>query len=208
MGWEQALDQFLDDATLSEDEQAKLIEFARQFSLTSEELNVNGAFDHAVKAKIIGEILEGRVPKPSIEGQLPFNLKKSEEVVYLFKSVSYLEERTHRKYIGGSHGVSFRVMKGVYYRVGSFKGAPVDTSQIELVDSGLLLATTENLYYGGERKSFRVPYSKIVSFTHYSDGIGFQRDAASARPQIFVTGDGWFTCNLIESLARMAEDRR
>jgi len=47
-----------------------------------------------------------------------------------------------------------------------------------------------------------VPYSKIVSFTPYSDGIGIQRDAASAKPQTFVTGDGWFIYNLVVNLAR------
>jgi len=35
----------------------------------------------------------------------------------------------------------------------------------------------------------------------YSDGIGIHRDAASAKPQIFVTGDGWFTYNLVVNLA-------
>jgi hypothetical protein len=70
------------------------------------------------------------------------------------------------------------------------KATPIITSQMEFADSGLPAVTTENLYYKGQRKSFRIPYSKIVSFTQYSDGIGLQREAASARPQVFVTGDG------------------
>lgn len=184
-----------------------LLAFADRLGITSEDLNVNDAFDRAVKAKILTDLSEGRKPVADIKGQMSFNLKKSDEVVYLFDSVGYLEERTHRSYVGESHGVSVRVMKGVYYRVGAFKGTPISTTQMEYVDSGLLLATTENLYFQGQRKSFRIPYPKIVSFTHYSDGIGLHRDAASAKPQIFVTGDGWFTCNLIENLARLSEER-
>jgi len=46
-------------------------------------------------------------------------------------------------------------------------------------------------------------YEKIVSFESYEDGIGLQRDAASVKPQSFVTGDGWFTYNLITNLAQM-----
>jgi hypothetical protein len=182
--------------------------FANQLGLTPEDLNANGAFDRAVKGKILSDLLEGRVPIAEIKGHLPFNLKKSEQPVYLFNSVGYLEERTRTTYVGRSHGVSVKVVKGVYYRVGAFKGTPVSTSQMEFVDSGLLAVTTENLYYQGQRKSFRIPYSKIVSFTQYSDGIGLQREAASARPQVFVTGDGWFTCNLIENLARLTEEQR
>jgi hypothetical protein len=48
-----------------------------------------------------------------------------------------------------------------------------------------------------------VAYDKIVSFTPYSDGIGIQRDAQTAKPQVFVTGDGWFTYNLIANLAKV-----
>lgn len=29
------------------------------------------------------------------------------------------------------------------------------------------------------------------------------RDAASAKPQIFITGDGWFTYNLVTNLAQI-----
>jgi len=207
-GWGQALDSFLDDTVLTQDEQATLLGFANSFGLTKEELNTNGAFDRAIKANILSELLQGRLPEAQVNFSLPLNLKKNETVVYLFQSVTYLEERTRRKYVGGSHGVSIKVMRGVYYRVGAFKAAPIITSQMEHVDSGILVVTNENLYFQGSRKTFRVPYSKIVGFTQYSDGIGFQRDAASAKPQTFVTGDGWFTCNLIESLARMAEERR
>jgi hypothetical protein len=205
-GWGQALDRFLDDSLLSESEYARLVGVADRLGITYEELNVNGAYDRAEKAKILTDLSQGEIPTQDIKGELPLNLKKSEEVVYLFGSVSYWEERTQRSYVGGSHGVGIRVMKGVYYRVGAFKGRPVTTSQMENLDTGgLLVVTTENLYYHGHRKSFRIPYSKIVSFTHYSDGIGLHRDTATARPQVFVTGDGWFTCNLIESVARMAE---
>ena len=73
-----------------------------------------------------------------------------------------------------------------------------DTSQ---ADTGLLGITDRHMYFHGPVKSFRVKYDKVVSFQPFSDGIGFQRDAASAKPQGFVTGDGWFIYNLITNLA-------
>ncbi|MBE0069320.1 hypothetical protein F3K46_09925 [Thermoanaerobacterium thermosaccharolyticum] len=67
---------------------------------------------------------------------------------------------------------------------------------------GILAVTTKHIYFYGPIRSFRAPYTKIVSFAPYSDGIGIQRDAASAKPQIFLTGDGWFLYNLVINLAR------
>ena len=45
-------------------------------------------------------------------------------------------------------------------------------------------------------KSLRLKHEKIISHTPYADGIGVCRDGVSAKPQVFVTGDGWFTYNL------------
>ena len=146
----------------------------------------------------------GTIPEATYDRNgLPFNLQKSETLVWLFTDVPYHEEKVRREYVGASQGVSIRVMKGVYYRVGGFKGRPVETAQIEKIDEGLLGITTKHVYFKGARKSFRIPYSKIVSWDPYDDGIGLMRDARSARPQIFITGDGWFTYNLVTNLAQM-----
>jgi len=42
---------------------------------------------------------------------------------------------------------------------------------------------------------------KVVSFVPFSDGFGIHRDAASVKPQMFLTGDGWFAYNLFVNLA-------
>lgn len=34
----------------------------------------------------------------------------------------------------------------------------------------------------------------------FDDGIGVMRDTASAKPESFVIGDGWFAYNLINSI--------
>ena len=94
-------------------------------------------------------------------------------------------------------------MKGVYYRTGSFRGHPVETTQTKLVATGLLGVTTKHIYFAGDRTSFRIPYGKVVSFTPFSDGIGVMKDAASARPQTFDTGEGWFIYNLVMNLSQM-----
>jgi hypothetical protein len=37
---------------------------------------------------------------------------------------------------------------------------------------------------------------KIEMIQPFQDGVGIQRDAQTAPPQLFITGDGWFTYNL------------
>ena len=64
------------------------------------------------------------------------------------------------------------------------------------VDTGLLAVTDKHIYFHGSRKAFRVRFDKIVSFDQFSDGFGIMRDAQTAKPQPFRTGNGWFGYNL------------
>jgi hypothetical protein len=128
----------------------------------------------------------------------------SEQLVWVFAGVKYLEDKTRRHYVGGSSGVSVRVAKGLYYRASAFRGDPVETTERVLVDTGTLAVTTKHVYFDGPAKSFRIRHDKIVSFTPYSDGVAITRDAQTAKPQIFITGDGWFTHNLLANIGNVA----
>ena len=55
----------------------------------------------------------------------------------------------------------------------------------------------------GKPEKFRVRYDRIVSFEPYEDGLGIMRDAQTAKPQTFVTGDGWSVYNLAVNLAQV-----
>ena len=52
-------------------------------------------------------------------------------------------------------------------------------------------------------KKFRIRYDRIVDFEAFADGLGIMRDAQTAKPQQFRTGDGWFAYNLAVNLAQM-----
>lgn len=202
-GWESAVDHFLEDGLLNSAEEARLAEFQQRFALQQDELNRNGAVTKTVKAAVLREVLSGSVPeRMSFEGHLPINLQKDERIVWAFRECRYLEDKTRRTYAGKSQGVSIRVMSGVYYRLGGFKGHATEHTERTHVDTGLVVITNKGLYFAGPRKSLRLPYSKIVSFEPFSDGIGVTRDAVTAKPQMFVTGDGWYTYNLVTNLAR------
>ncbi len=155
-----------------------------------------------VKAGLLRDLLGGQVPNRMVVDQpLPFQFQKSEALVWLFTSVRYCEERIQREHVGGSSGMSIRIARGVYYRAGAFRGHPVETRLLVEVGIGSLAVTTKHLYFASQAKSFRVAYSRVVAWESYEDGVGLWRGVANAKQQVFITGDGWFTCNLIRNLA-------
>jgi hypothetical protein len=150
------------------------------------------------------DVLNGVIPqRMTVDGNIPINFQKSERLVWAFPTSEYLEDKTTRQYVGGSKGVSVRVMKGIYYRVGSFKGHAVERTERSHIDTGWVVITNKHIYFAGPSKSLRVPYSKVISFLPFSDGFGILRDAATAKPQIFITVDGWFSYNLVTNLAQL-----
>lgn len=204
IGWEKAVDAAFEDDLLTEHEESSLSKMKDHFALSQQVLDRKGAYSKLLKGAVLRDIMDGNLPqRMNVEGNLPFNLQKTEKIVWLFQNVNYYEEKSRTKYVGGSQGVSIRIAKGVYYRTGAFKGERVQTSETVHADSGLMGVTNKHIYFAGPLKRFRIAYNKIVSFEPFSDGIGVQRDAQTAKPQSFQTGDGWFTYNLITNLAQM-----
>lgn len=115
---------------------------------------------------------------------LPFNLIKSEQLIWVFTDVEYLKEVVVRRQIQNKWGVS-----------------PTQYGMVT-VDCGALGATSRHIYFVGDKERFRIRYDRIVSFKDYPNGFGLNRDAEKARHERFVTGEGWFTYNLVTTLAK------
>lgn len=203
-GWERAVDAFLDDGQLDEADEAHLLSYSTRFALSQALLDRHGAYSKLVKGAVLRDVMHGIVPaRVRITGVLPFNLQKSETLVWLFDNADYYEDRARRHYVGGYQGVSIRIARGLYYRVGGFKGNPVETIETVRIGRGLMGVTTRHVYFSCPDASFRIRHDKVVSIEPFSDGVRLQRDAQTARPQLFVTGDGWFTYNLLMNIANL-----
>jgi hypothetical protein len=206
IGWQSAVSKALENGIFTLEQERALVAVKDQLALNEQLLDSNGSHSRLVKAGVIREVLEGKIPQRlRVEGNIPFNLQKNEQIVWIFKDAKYYEQRTSTRYQGSYSGVSMRVMKGVYFRTGGFRGNPVQTSSIVHADTGLLGLTNKHVYFAGPRKAFRIAYNKIVAFTPYNDGLGIQRDAQSAKPQIFVVDDGWFIHNLAVNLSELGK---
>ncbi len=203
--WEAAVEGSLEDGVLSLDEENALIRYLQHFDLTHSDVDANGAYNNMVKSAVIREAAEGIIPDRLGDiPQVPFNLMKSEHLVWVIDGVDYYEVATRRERRGTSHGVSIRVAKGLYYSPRTFRSRPIEWEETVHADTGLLGVTSKHIYFHGPRKRFRVRYDRIVSFEPYRDGIGIMRDAQTAKPQTFQTGDGWFIYNLVTNLAQQS----
>src|SRR5207249_9377954 len=99
-----------------------------------------------------------------------------------------MKEVAVREWRGGSQGVSFRIAKGVRYRVGTMRGQMVTVgTQLQIADTGVLAITNQRVVYLGARKTIDMPYSKLIGMQLYSDAIGFSLSNRQNAPLVRVT---------------------
>ena len=145
------------------------------------------------------DIQEGIIPMRCGLEDLSIVLGKSEYVVWIYKNVKAYEEKTGRRYQGRSRGVSFKICKGVYYRVGATDGHSVSYQYQDPLGQGNMIITNKNVIYNGS-KSIKVPINKIISYQAYTDGIKLTKDATEPKDYTFVGCDAWFIINAIQLL--------
>ncbi len=206
--WNSAVQMLVDFDGISEEQESHLLYVAEKYDISAG-VKSYPQWDLLGEARAIRMIQDGYLPdnSPSFTGHIPFNLMKSEQLVWLFPESEYLIETTKREFSGRSIGGSVRVAKGLYLRSGAFKGRPVDRTETVSKGTGMLGITTKHIYFTGTSDSFRIRYSKIVSFQPSENAITVMRDTASAKPETFVNGDGWFIHNLVTNLSHEPELR-
>ena len=97
----------------------------RPLRLTQQELDGNGAQTSLVQAAVIRDVTQGIVPqRQTINGRVPFNLMKSEQLVWVIQDVDYLETVVRRERQGTSHGVSIRITRAFTTGPAPFAAAP------------------------------------------------------------------------------------
>lgn len=114
------------------------------------------------------ELQQGYLPVLSVAGLI----LKANEVAHFVIEAGLLEERVvNRGYQGGSAGVSIRVAKGVSFRVGQQKGRMISEKGIVEVDTGTFVVTNQRLMFVGSKKSFSYPFSQLIGYQVFTNGI-------------------------------------
>ena len=205
--WEAAVESILNSRPLlTQDEEESLKRYMNHFGLAPEQLNGKVPYRTLVYSSILRGITEGILPpKQEVDFFIPFNLMKSETLVWVMRDMEYHKTVTRRERQGTSDGISTSMGRGISYRSGTFRSRTIEWDEAVHADTGLLGFTTKHIYFAGKKEMFRIRYDKIVGFEYYGDGFGIMRDNLTAKPQAFRTGewDGWFAHNLTFYLAKM-----
>jgi len=135
--------------------------------------------------KWMNVIREGKTHIKFIGISSPILLKKDEELKCVIPSTSLREPRSVRMSHGSYGGPSFRVAKGVYFRVGGFGARSESHEEIKIIDEGVLTLTNKRVVFSGEKKTLNIKLNKIISIEPYSDGMALRREGKE-KTQYFI----------------------
>lgn len=142
-----------------------------------------------VRRELMWELEKGHLGQIANPG-IPMQGNEIAHIV--FDEVDFHQERVVKtEYVGGSRGVSIRIMKGVSYRVGGHRGQRVSTTALVQIDTGRVVLTSKRFVFSGTSKAFSIPAKKVLSYTPYADGASIVKDsiAVSNKPYVFTVDD-------------------
>lgn len=170
------------DGVVTAEEEAELGKL-QQFLMIPES-EIAKSKKELARLRLLTEIQNGNPPSVSVPNVI---LQKS-ETAYWSEPASILEERVvNRRYEGGSQGFSFRIAKGVSYRVGSHRGHLVSDTAVIPVSSGELIITNKRVIFRGDAKSFNLRLDKLLELNFYGDGVRLTDDKGKPRVVKFAS---------------------
>src|SRR5438552_1465001 len=163
-GWSTGAEQIATAEPLSLDRFTVLNAFYQVMGFTDQEMKLTDGFLAGVFSMLLWSVMVYGDPKAVASvSRHPFNLRGGETPLMFFGSVVYAKETVSRSSQGGYGGMSIRLARGVYYHFGGFKGQRIDTSTLKEIDYAGMLLTTQNIYFGGDHTTSRLPYDHVVA---------------------------------------------
>lgn len=156
----------LADGILSESEEAKIQDVARVLEVSQDDLDTR--FPGLMNELVVARVNDGRLP----ETESTELIVQRDEIVHGETPAALLKEVTLREFRGGYQGVSVPLGHGFRYRVGAGRGHSVTLgTELQVADSGVLVATSKRAVFIGSRKTLEFKLAKLVSLQVFQDGI-------------------------------------
>ena len=196
------VNEILEDGIIDEKEEEEAIsDYIKKTALEGTlALIGSSSYIRLIQSLVLRDLQEGKKSNRCTFSELPVLIGKTENVIWVYRNVTCYEEKSGRKYISGNSGVSMKICKGVYYRIGATKGHSVPYQYNDNLGIGLLIITSKNIIFSGY-KPVKIPINKVISFTTFSDGIELFKEAANPKHYTFTGCDAWFIVNAIQLLA-------
>lgn len=168
---------FSKDKELDKCELESLITYQKQLALSNEDVK----YDERILPYLYVYMIrnEGRLPVVHFEGDSASIIMKKNELAHFVTDAVWKEMKSvSLGYVGGSPGFSFRVAKGISYRVGGYRGHKVTEDRLVEKSRGHLIVTNMRLIFHpiSGQKGTSIPLSKIMSYNCYENGIEIQKE--------------------------------
>lgn len=164
----------LENGTLSPEDYSKI-------TSASKKLNINLSFDEEMKnyiekLKEFWKIDNEDLPIKRVDISLQTN-----EVCHYVTDIKWMENKTITTSINYSGlTASFKIAKGLRYRVGNIKPQRVTVDKLVEIDKGTLYVTNNRIIFMGSRKNINIKYQSILSIVPYSDGVEIEKDSGKS----------------------------
>ena len=149
----------------------------KELDLISKSLHVNIQMDDALRNKLqqlkLYWVIENGEPT-AIETNI--NLLKNEKC-YFKTQIEWHEKRRVTQRID-YHGpvARIRIMKGVYYRIGSITPHVTASDEWRQIDKGDLYLTNTRIIFMGSGKDSAIRLNKVLSFSPFSNGVEIDKE--------------------------------
>jgi len=196
---------------LLSDQELSAKHFKDQSGLSPNVINDNRSWNKLIQSHALNLLLLGKLPNRCSfsKEDLPVMFQNDEKLIWVYENdTKYYKIESKSKRVGNYSGWSVKVVKGLYYKWGNFESRSIKTLQSTHIDTGHLILTSENLYFYGANKGFKLPYKRMMAIEPYSDGVKIQKTHANAFPIAFITDDGLFTYYLLIQLVEIATNRK
>lgn len=193
-------DKFLTDNLIDENEETIVATLLEQNSAFLKPEISKAVAETCMKSIVLRELSNGRLPTGVNLQNNSVILRKDEQPIWLFPNCKMYKYKTQSTYVGKSRGTSFRIAKGIYYRVGQSSGHKLSQEVLVEDDVGSLLVTSKAIHYKGSKNSFKLEFSKIQSVEPWKDALEISDTKQTSKPRIFGVVDPSFAANLIMNL--------
>lgn len=169
-------------------------EYGKQTLATHEWINIGngGMSDEKQRTADIEDWLkrlsEGTISVSFKGVETPVIMKPDEKLLFALPHIILKEPRAVRTSSGGYAGPSFRIAKGVSFRLGRFGSTSESHQEIRTIDNGILTITNERFVFSGGMKTINIDLRKIVQADPFTDGIAIHKEGRE-KTQYFVWGE-------------------
>ncbi len=112
---------------------------------------------------------------------------KAKEIAVASSPATLCRYKTRTQFVGGSQGLSIPLGHGFRYRVGSFRGHPIQSELLAQLDVGTLVITNQRLVFLGAKRDVSTPVAKLLQVEPFSNGIGVSREGKESRDIYLVS---------------------